>query len=275
MDKRRITPNVISYNAAISACEKSGQWEKALELLREMDNRIIKPKVISYCAAISACEKGCQWEKALELLREMDKRGIKPDVISYNAAISACQKGGQWEKALGLLREMGNRNITPNAISYSAAIKACFDCTEYAEGLRVVRTALEHDIYPNFLKQGQARWDLHDLPLATACMLLADSLLMMVVTDKHISPSYRDIGVITGKGNRSGPEGPVLQTKIPQFLQIALGLETTPVKGNTGMFLVTKTSLQVWADSHHSNVKTEHQLRDAVLKDHSGWTIVG
>jgi pentatricopeptide repeat domain-containing protein 1 len=68
-----------------------------------MDKRGITPNVFSYSAAISACEKGSQWENALELLREMDKCGITPNVVSYNATISAFEKGGQWEKALKLL----------------------------------------------------------------------------------------------------------------------------------------------------------------------------
>ena len=73
MEGRGIQPNVISYNAAISACEKGGQHEKAVELLREMEGRGIQPNVISYNAVISACEKGGQHEKALELLREMEE----------------------------------------------------------------------------------------------------------------------------------------------------------------------------------------------------------
>jgi len=31
-----VAPNVISFNAAISACGKSGRWERALSLLDEM-----------------------------------------------------------------------------------------------------------------------------------------------------------------------------------------------------------------------------------------------
>ncbi len=65
-----------------------------------MQQRRLEPDVIRYNAAISAYEKGGQWEKALQLLDEMQQRRLEPDVISFNAALSACKNGGQWEKAL-------------------------------------------------------------------------------------------------------------------------------------------------------------------------------
>ena len=101
-----VTPDVISFSAAISACEKGGQWERALALLEEMRERAWSRNVISFNAAISACEKGGRWERALSLLDEMREAGVEPDVISFSAAISACEKGGQWERALALLDEM-------------------------------------------------------------------------------------------------------------------------------------------------------------------------
>ena len=61
----------------------------------------VQPNVISFNAAISACEKGGQCERALALLGDMRAAGVQPDVISFSAAISACEKGGQWELALG------------------------------------------------------------------------------------------------------------------------------------------------------------------------------
>ncbi len=60
------------------------------------------PNVITYNAAISACEKGEQWQKALGILAVMPEAGLVPNVITYNAAISACEKGQQWQQALGL-----------------------------------------------------------------------------------------------------------------------------------------------------------------------------
>ena len=41
---------------------------------------------MSYNAAISACEKGKQWEGALQLLQEMVCQALTPNVVSYSAA---------------------------------------------------------------------------------------------------------------------------------------------------------------------------------------------
>ena len=65
----------------------------ALSLVREMPGRRLKPEVISYSASISACEKGLQWVRALSLVREMPSRRLELEVISYGASISACEKG--------------------------------------------------------------------------------------------------------------------------------------------------------------------------------------
>ena len=51
MHCRKILPYVLSYSAAVSACEKG-------QLLQEMPCREIMPDTISYSADISACEKG-------------------------------------------------------------------------------------------------------------------------------------------------------------------------------------------------------------------------
>ena len=61
---------------------------------------------ISYNAAISACEKGGQWEHALDLLRAMCEERVWPDTTSYNAAMSAREKGKHWEETLHLLQKM-------------------------------------------------------------------------------------------------------------------------------------------------------------------------
>ena len=48
----------------------------------------VVPNVITYSALISACEKGKQPERALELFEAMKRQGVVPDVITYSALIS-------------------------------------------------------------------------------------------------------------------------------------------------------------------------------------------
>ncbi|CAK0809448.1 unnamed protein product [Prorocentrum cordatum] len=93
MWEAKLEPDVISYSAGISACEKGEQWQRALALLSEMWEAKLEPNVISYSAGISACEKGEQWQRALALLSEMWEAKLEPDVISYSAGISACENG--------------------------------------------------------------------------------------------------------------------------------------------------------------------------------------
>ena len=49
--------------------------------------------VITYNAAISACEKGQRPQHALPLLHELQLSGLLPNVITCNAVISACGEG--------------------------------------------------------------------------------------------------------------------------------------------------------------------------------------
>merc|ERR1711966_109308 len=123
MRRTGIQPDVVTYNAAISACEKGGKWEKALSLHKEMRGDGLKPNVISYSAAISACQKGTQLEEALSLLEEMCEEGIKPNVVTYTALIQACASAGQSITALEIF-EKAQRHVNFNIITYNAILDA-------------------------------------------------------------------------------------------------------------------------------------------------------
>eukprot|EP00435_Cladocopium_sp_Y103_P049420 s516_g14.t3 len=57
-------------DASITACGKAEQWQVALHLLRQMPQWTISPDEVSCNAAISACENG-PWQHALEVAAEM------------------------------------------------------------------------------------------------------------------------------------------------------------------------------------------------------------
>ena len=54
--------------------------------------------------SIQACGRSGEWQKSLELFREMQEKGLKPDVVSFNTAIDACARAKQYQKALDLLQ---------------------------------------------------------------------------------------------------------------------------------------------------------------------------
>ena len=81
MHARRNSPNVITYGAAISACEERRQPERA----EDVPSAGIMPNVIFCNATISACEVGRQPERVFWLQEDMPSRRIMPSLITYNA----------------------------------------------------------------------------------------------------------------------------------------------------------------------------------------------
>ena len=77
---------------------------------------------MSYNTAISACEKGEQWQQALDLFVAEQSVELLRDVSTCNASISACEKREEWQQALGL---PGSLDVFPNSVTYSAAVSAC------------------------------------------------------------------------------------------------------------------------------------------------------
>eukprot|EP00445_Apocalathium_hangoei_P025428 CAMPEP_0203934492 /NCGR_PEP_ID=MMETSP0359-20131031/72429_1 /ASSEMBLY_ACC=CAM_ASM_000338 /TAXON_ID=268821 /ORGANISM="Scrippsiella Hangoei, Strain SHTV-5" /LENGTH=51 /DNA_ID=CAMNT_0050864207 /DNA_START=3 /DNA_END=155 /DNA_ORIENTATION=+ len=47
------------------------EWAQAVQILRKMVDGRWEGNAITYNAAVSACEKGGQWAQALQLFREM------------------------------------------------------------------------------------------------------------------------------------------------------------------------------------------------------------
>merc|ERR1711971_1152587 len=84
-----VTADRISFSAAISACEKGGQWRRALLLLNDIGLACVTADSISFSAAISACEKDGQWHHASLLLEDMGLACMPIDAIALNGAMSA------------------------------------------------------------------------------------------------------------------------------------------------------------------------------------------
>ena len=98
--------------------------ELALHHFHSMPLATLIPNVISYSASISACEKGAMWQAALALFHQMPKAKIHPNLHAHNATISSCEKGAQWHLALKIFG-LAIATVTPDVVTFGATISAC------------------------------------------------------------------------------------------------------------------------------------------------------
>ncbi|CAM9221077.1 unnamed protein product [Ectocarpus fasciculatus] len=144
--------------AALTACARGGQWEKAVGILRDVQNNsggggvdrggsgdrssggggsevwtyFGQASSLAFNAALVACAKGAEmeaaegreggWREALEVL---DMVGPCPDLTGYGLAITACGFANNVDACVGLLGEMLRRDMTPTLADYHGSLRAC------------------------------------------------------------------------------------------------------------------------------------------------------
>lgn len=135
-----VRPDVVSFTALISSCEKGGEWEVALNFFEQMPEAQCCPNLVTWNASISCCEKGLHWPAALHMFSSMRQASIQPDLVSFSAAITACEKGAQWQLALRLFTSMES-TIRPDSIVLNAAISACEKALQWEHALHLMHSA--------------------------------------------------------------------------------------------------------------------------------------
>jgi len=155
-----LTPNVVTFSAAMEACggdrdaEGAPNWEMALELLREMQEQGVRPNTVTYSTLMDLLTEAGQWQRALHLFMTLEKdgeqTGATKSVWLYTAAIRACARGRQLDTALALLREVTAdpaRHGAPNLCLYTAALDACEKVGNGSLALQLLdEMAREHSI---------------------------------------------------------------------------------------------------------------------------------
>ncbi|CAE8713393.1 unnamed protein product [Polarella glacialis] len=156
-----VAVNVFHCNSVISACEKTGQWQPALNLLRGMHENKVLPDVISFNERMSMADgtepfdsdtvqqagsKRSQLQRRHQCLAEWGPVASvhaaadqHAEDVSFNAAISACEVQSKWQclqlrnqlrRVHQLLRESGavasvSMRVMPNQVCYNSAMSAC------------------------------------------------------------------------------------------------------------------------------------------------------
>lgn len=149
-----VMPNAYCYSAAINACEKGGQWRKAVEVLDLMRENKIEPTTVVCTSVVSACKAHGQWEAALRVLDQMDEMGVKPDAHTFSNAISACDKAGKWNEAIKTFERMKKYGVGPTLVCYGAVLSACEKGKQWGLSMEILDSMTmkpDHIIYTTVL----------------------------------------------------------------------------------------------------------------------------
>eukprot|EP00756_Hemistasia_phaeocysticola_P042980 Hpha_TRINITY_DN16_c0_g1::TRINITY_DN16_c0_g1_i1::g.110125::m.110125 len=103
MTKADVRPNLICYNAVLSACDRGGRAEVARELLGRMRKEGVRPDAISYSLAVSSCAKAECLTFLQELLGHKEASG-EFDPGSFCTVVRSAQKVGLHRRALQTIR---------------------------------------------------------------------------------------------------------------------------------------------------------------------------
>ncbi|CAK9082930.1 unnamed protein product [Durusdinium trenchii] len=113
--------DVISLNAMISACGMAADWQRVGEMLSSGRHQSVERDVVSFNASITAAQRSVRWMQALHWLAAVLEEA---SVISYNAAVSACESGFQWSSATNLVNALKVRCLEADQMTTSSMVSA-------------------------------------------------------------------------------------------------------------------------------------------------------
>ena len=94
------------YKHALRAGDVSGEWRRALNILRMMREAGLAPDTLVYGNVMNACARDGRVQTVLQLLAQMRTEGLQPNAFCYNAAIGAASRAKRWLQAIDLMDDM-------------------------------------------------------------------------------------------------------------------------------------------------------------------------
>ena len=155
MPSAGLRPDEFSYSAAITACSRAGQVERALAIFKQCSaDHAAGPNSIVFNAMLAACQRGgSQWRpQLLALFASMSAHGVRPDAWAHSAAIDALSKTGEWKRALELVADLeqggGGEGTRPDSHVYGAAMRACLRVRQWSSVLDLHERMLRAKVAP-------------------------------------------------------------------------------------------------------------------------------
>ncbi|PSS30814.1 Pentatricopeptide repeat-containing protein [Actinidia chinensis var. chinensis] len=149
MDDLKTPRSAISFNALLSACNQSGQFERVPKLFDEMPQRHgFSPDKVSYGILVRSYCAVDSPELAIATMRKMEEKGIEITAVTYTTVMSALYKKGKSNEAKGIWNEMVKKGCSPDVAAYNVRLmQAQGEDPENVKGLieEIVNAGLKPD----------------------------------------------------------------------------------------------------------------------------------
>lgn len=134
-----IKPSALAHGYAVSALERGGELERAMEVFRTASADSISPNHMSLNAAIRATARQGGLEEARQLLAQA-AAGTEGDLEreTFLTALSAFDEAGDWEQVLELLAGMRTAKVRIEPEHYSAVFSAYVKSAQGSRALQVL-----------------------------------------------------------------------------------------------------------------------------------------
>jgi len=130
--------SIVTYNALIDACARSGEMYRATPLLEAMAAQGIEPNLITYSTIIKGYCQQPRLDRAFELLEHMKTSGnLRPDEITYNTLIDGCARHCFFDRGVALLEEMQVAGIPPTNFTLSVIVKLANRCKKLEQAFNL------------------------------------------------------------------------------------------------------------------------------------------
>ena len=171
-----VSPDIISFNTCISACENwhlalkllgdvgrqnvkmqtitcnaamSGQWCQTLNLFKYLSKQQLRSSVVSYGAVTRSYDPDGHWQAALHCMKCCCNHGLKTSVVLYGSSISSCETASQWQSALMLFCTLRTLKLEANAVVATAAMSSCERGGKWHQSLALLPMMHRIGIQPN------------------------------------------------------------------------------------------------------------------------------
>ena len=124
MRKVGVDPNLHAYTILASIYAGKGDHDKADAVLRDMVSAKIEPTVVTFNAIITACARS---GAAFEWFHRMKMHNVEPSEVTYQVLIEALVQDGKPKLAYEMYIRASNQGLKLSAKSYDTVVEACQD----------------------------------------------------------------------------------------------------------------------------------------------------